>query len=270
MRAARGKRIALLSALGVLPVLAAGGYLSRDLAIELWHLQRLRSAKEDVRCAAIRKLGAMRSARAVGSLLRIVEEGLEEREGADIPRNPADPDACGSARLALVQIGEKAVPAVVRLLETGDGARRELAAELLDELGPSAASAAPALVKALRDWNIGIRMSAISALEKIGRPAVPRLAAALEPDEAASWVPCTVAEVLRRMGPQAEGAVPALLNSLRDEDYALRIRACAALGSIGPGAAAALPALKLALGDPEAQVQNAAREAMARIGGEEV
>ncbi len=65
--------------------------------------------------------------------------------------------------------------------------------------------------------------------------------------------------VLRTVG---EEAVPALLNSLRDENPEVRRWACEMLGSLGNDARDAMDALDLALGDSDLRVRAAARVAL--------
>lgn len=59
--------------------------------------------------------------------------------------------------------------------------------------------------------------------------------------------------------------VPALIRSLRHDDWTVRRDAACALGKIGPAAKAAMPNLCCATGDPVDAVRRAAAEAMARI-----
>lgn len=79
------------------------------------------------------------------------------------------------------------------------------------------------------------------ALSRIGAPAVPALIDTLRsPDPA---VRKKAIEVLGRMGEDAAPAVPALTALLNDPDLAVRKAAARTLGQIGPEAQAAVPAL---------------------------
>src|SRR5205807_656106 len=51
------------------------------------------------------------------------------------------------------------------------------------------------------------------------------------------------ADALRRIGPDAKAAVPALAGALKDTDVTVQRLAARALGAIGPGAKDAVPAL---------------------------
>jgi HEAT repeat protein len=71
--------------------------------------------------------------------------------------------------------------------------------------------------------------------------------------------------VLGDLAPGAREAIPALIESLRDEDEGLRRRSAVALGQFGPLAAAAIPALLLALRDADEGVRSFAQTALALI-----
>ena len=75
----------------------------------------------------------------------------------------------------------------------------------------------PALIDALKDDNVRIRLMAINNLSGFG--------------------------------PKAEKAVPALINALYDKNSDVRARAAGSLGCIGPKAQEAIPALINALHD---------------------
>src|SRR5947209_2622819 len=70
---------------------------------------------------------------------------------------------------------------------------------------------------------------------------------------------------LSRLGPDARGAVPALIEALKGGPL-VRENAALALGRIGPEAADAVPALTVALHDPEWAVRRQAALALGEIG----
>jgi HEAT repeat protein len=76
-------------------------------------------------------------------------------------------------------------------------------------------------------------------------------------------------KALAAIGPEAEAAVPALLEVLRDDDTAVRTGALEALGRIGPRAKAAVPALLQALKDKDAGFRTVAIDSLGRIGPED-
>jgi HEAT repeat protein len=146
-------------------------------------------------------------------------------------RSP-DAEKSGRARLALIRMGEPAVPAVAGMLRSGSTAERIAAANTLWGMGPRAAAAAGDLAAALDDPETDLRVSAAMALENMGQAAAP--------------------------------AVASLAKAVRDRDVRVRQAAVKALGAIGPAARPALPALTRALRRgswPEAE------EAVRRIRG---
>jgi HEAT repeat protein len=147
-------------------------------------------------------------------------------------QNP-DPMVSGKANVALMHLGEPAVPPIVEMLKSDDVRIRTLAVTAL--------------------WGLG---------EK-GRASVPALAAAL--GDPVDSVRAAAAMALANMGPQAKDAVPALIRSLKDRDGKVRQWSAKALGSIGPAAETAVPALVQAA-KVEA-IRPAAEEAIAKIRG---
>jgi TIR domain/HEAT repeats len=96
---------------------------------------------------------------------------------------------------------------LINLLELPFYSERMYALHQLQDCGPAAASAVPALAEALKDHDPGIRRSAADALGGIG--------------------------------PAAASAVPALAEALKDQHASVRQSAANALGGIGPAAAKA-------------------------------
>jgi HEAT repeat protein len=70
---------------------------------------------------------------------------------------------------------------------------------------------------------------------------------------------------LSGIGPDAQAAVPALIESLSDKDDDCRFWAVTALSSIGPAAADALPPLIEHLEDPAFGIRQAVADALSRI-----
>ena len=119
---------------------------------------------------------------------------------------------------------------------------RYAAATALGAIGPGAASAVPALTRALKDDSVSVRVAAAEALFGVAEDvaAIPVLVAALDdPHPGNRW---HAALVLGRYGPRAKSSAEALRRRLDDEDALTRINAAGALWRVARGAEA-VPAL---------------------------
>jgi HEAT repeat protein len=171
------------------------------------------------------------------ALLPLIACQTSERKPPEVSRlivdlRSIDTDRSGQANLALIRMGEPAVPELVEMLKGEDPRQRNLAAATLWGMGPRGKAAVPALADTLSDRDPALRTSVAMALES--------------------------------MGPEAREAVPALVKVLGDRDTRTRQTAAKALGAIGPAAWEALPALNRAtrkVAWPEAE------EAIRRIQG---
>lgn len=145
-----------------------------------------------------------------------------------------------------------------------------MAAKLLSPPAGSHApvAAVPALIEALRDAvnlvgdaieQVGI--VAVSALTKIGAPAVPALIEAL--DDPAEQIHAYAAFTLGEIGAGAVAAVPVLIGAFSDPSEKVNISAAYALGKIGTDA---VQPLIRALGDPAEKVWGLAALALGEIG----
>jgi HEAT repeat protein len=95
--------------------------------------------------------------------------------------------------------------------------------------------------------------------------AVPALVEALRDDD--PRVRRVIIAALVEIGPAARAAVPALVITLQDRCELVRRRAAQELAEIGPAARPAVPALVEALGDPDAMVRRWSAYALGEIGG---
>lgn len=153
--------------------------------------------------------------------------------------------------------------------------RRQQVYDELHALGPASV---PALARALRDPDAGMRRDVAVALDVLAggwwdfpdgdpkldiRPALPALVAALRDSDAGvrAWAAADIGD----MGAAAASAVPPLRAMVHSPDAGSRGSACSALGAIGSAARAALPDLRQALGDSSPQVRQCARDAIAGI-----
>jgi HEAT repeat protein len=180
-----------------------------------------------------------------------------------------DPVARTEAEAAFTALGTNAVPELDRLLRTDDSRWRKLtwshagslprrvrgfvlqrvnppnaylihpaAARALARLGPGAAAAEPDLVRALQDKVNGTYWEAAGALGRVGKRAVPDLTHALQDgDTLVRWA---AAYGLGEAGPDATGAVPALIQMLKRGSANERQAAAQSLAKIGAPAVAPL------------------------------
>ena len=173
------------------------------------------------------------------------------------------------AARALGNIGPaagEAVPELAKVLNDGDRLLRWAATLALGQIGPAAQPAVPALIRlAGADTLPDVRAEACESLGIIGNlSAVQVLTKALTDN--AEEVRSRAAEALGRLGPEAEGAVPALALALQDADPHTRARVAQALACMAPRVKAAVPALSRALSDDDAYVRWAAADALGGAG----
>jgi len=185
---------------------------------------------------------------------------------ADTLRNAEDAALTCWVTRALCAIGLESLPALTKALKHDDWGVRHCVTEALWELG---SEAVPALIEALQDRKSEVRISAAKSLGLIGpgaKDAVPALAQTLTDQDV--HVRLTAAKSLGEIGAGAEPAVPALIGGLRDTDTEVRAWCAYTLECIGPGAKEAIPALGRALNDKSPDVRAAAAEALKKIRGE--
>jgi HEAT repeat protein len=139
--------------------------------------------------------------------------------------------------------------------------------DILESLGPAAAPAARALVRALTDPDRFVRWSAARTLGKIApaeaESVVPALARLLgDPD---LDVRLAASAALERYGPAAATAIPGLIGALNAQDAEFRLLAVRALRSIGLEARAAVTALNAAASDPDPRVRQLAIDLLGKL-----
>ncbi len=132
----------------------------------------------------------------------------------------------------------------------------------LEDLGPAAAAAAPALVASFRDKDK--RHEASYALSGMGVAAVPALMAGLS-DES-EWARARVLNVLGMIGPAARAALPAVVELLGDAADNVRTKAVFALGRIGSLPDETVARLAQAMQDRSFDVRLEAMHAIVKIG----
>lgn len=180
-----------------------------------------------------------------------------------------------SAAIALrLQMMGRGQDAVIKLLadalRTNNDVRvRMLAVEALGFSGmtPPSAAAVNAIIPALNDPDDDVGGTAAVSLVRLnawrGKNVVPALIKALKSKEAEGMLPSSAAEALGRLGPAAESAVPALIETMKRNEPFIADHAAEALGKIGP---AAVPALREVLSTSNGAVWAHAARALGSAG----
>jgi len=144
-----------------------------------------------------------------------------------------------------------------------DSLVRTRAAAALGNVGESAVTALPALLKAARDPHPSVRRAALIAAARVGGGDDDVLSVLIrELTDGPGTARAAAAEALESIGPKAAPAVEALRAALDDRDALVRRRAAEALGAIGKPAGVAASALAGRLADPDVRVTLAAAVAL--------
>ena len=120
------------------------------------------------------------------------------------------------------------------------------------------------LIKKLGHKKAKVRANAVEALGRIGEDAVPALIQTLRDQDVEGFVRENAAEALGSIGKDAKDAVPALIQALKDESIGVREDAAYLLGKIG--SEDTVPALKQALKDQGWRVRGRVVTALGNIG----
>ena len=210
----------------------------------------------------------------------------EEVQGCIQSLHSKDSATRNNATGLLVQMGDIAIPALIKALKDKEQSVRISAVEILGTIGDVSVipalvdalkedsfihchavealgkigdvSAIPALIDALKFKGV-IRIYVVQALSKIGYPAVPALIGTLR-----HWdddVRSAVTEVLFNIGDAQ--AVPVLIYSLKDRDSNVRYYAAKALDKVG---IFAVPALIEALKDSDYYVRKYVHPTLSAFG----
>lgn len=213
-----------------------------------------------------------------------------------------DPRVRFDAAFALSKVGvpKELLALLITAVKDEDPAIRSLAIETLSRTTVEDSAIVAALLGALKDNQVLVRVDAETALGKLPlpilraglqplkaalqdkNPAIRRVAgAALKrqgPETSALVKDITAlkdtywpnryraAQNLGKLGEAAKEVVPVLREALKDKEWNVRVAAAEALGNIGPVASDAVAALIETLRDPEELVREAAGRALGRIG----
>jgi HEAT repeat protein len=170
---------------------------------------------------------------------------------------------------ALGEIGIPAtlvIPALAKALHDPAHAVRHRALSQFAFSIPSTEAVIPHLKQLLEDKDRGIATLAQSALNSPHRQAKDRASVYVTMLQMSRGANDYALHKLAQLGPEAAGAVSAVIPVLKDERPLHRYLAAEALGAIGPGAKDAVPALIAALHDIDPVVQGSAAEALEAIG----
>jgi HEAT repeat protein len=174
----------------------------------------------------------------------------------------------------LRKLGPKAAGAVDALIKASAGADAKFRTEIqltLGAIGPAAAPATDLLVKSLASEDAGERESALYALRQIGHKAAAATRPLLQKMQAdESFDSKAAAWALARIAPNNEqvavNVVRKLARGLNDPDEVVRLESAAALGDMGPAAKAAVAVLEKAAKDDSSEaVRSTATESLEHI-----
>jgi HEAT repeat protein len=191
---------------------------------------------------------------------------------------------------AIEQLGDKAIPVLLRMLRENTPVKDELsellkkqkllsithsrshlrnhlAARGFEILGAAGKEAVPALVQILeQNISASSRAATAEALGNIGPPAeeaIPSLLRVLDGQRA--YEKCWSCYALAKIHRNPQQVVPALMKSALGPDCNVRAAAIAALGKLGSDAKLAVPVLVESLKDPDKAVSRAATKALAAV-----
>jgi HEAT repeat protein len=160
------------------------------------------------------------------------------------------------------QADERVVGALTKSVDDADAEVRRRSIDALGQFGVSAKASVPALIRALRDSEPAVALRAALALQKVdpgNSESQPVLIAAMRRGDG------RILLEVGAMGDKAAWAVPTLTRLLSHEAPQVRAVAARSLGQTGPPARRAEAALRRATSDTNLGVQQAARDALARL-----
>ncbi|SRR6266540_2916601 len=221
MNLRKGKKVAILTAASGITIMAFTGFVFRGRILEQWYFRELECRDWERIHSAIRRLGELRSVRAVP---RFFDRIRREPEG-DKP--PFGYETLGSIPDALGKIGGPATPELIQALEDKNHWVRTFAALALGKIGRPAKEAVPALIRLLKDedrYEQDVAAHALGAIGEQAEEAVPVLIEFLK-EENGDFLRASAAGALGGFGSRARVAVPALMDISKDSNDAVRMAA---------------------------------------------
>lgn len=160
----------------------------------------------------------------------------------------------------------RATGQLIEAIQSDDPHVRSAAARALIDLDPDPEISRPLVEKALENADEEVVAAMLGAMADLGARAVPRLIKGLEFEKTRPYA----VYILGEIGPEAEPAVPALVELIDDENPEVQREVMFALAKIGPGAKAAVPKLIETLQECEGPVCFGACYALGSIGADAV
>ncbi len=162
---------------------------------------------------------------------------------------------------------ERAVKLIVGAFKSDDVHLRRLAAKAAVDFDVPRDLVVPALIDALEDKDPRVVRNAVEALAELGPKALQHVKDTLKNEKLRPLA----LSLIYRLGPDAEAAVPALIEALKEDaqeedDVMFRREVQFALGAIGPKARAAVPALLNSLSADREEIRASACFALGKIG----
>jgi HEAT repeat protein len=248
------RRAAIYALMGIGPeAKAAVPALTEALTHEDFHTQYWA-------CRALREIGPEAQS-SVPVLLKLLREGLPSnpRYAASVRRHAAQ--ALGGIGPG---IGTEARDALAEALKDPIDPVREDAAIALGKLGPFAKPAVPALEEALDKGPFSARVRAAKSLWLITGETERAVDVLIGELGDFNWG-LLAAQVLGEIGPQANKAVPRLVELFQAVDPYQRVAAADALLRIDPESKVAVPALKELLDHEDEEIRQAAVELLKHL-----
>jgi HEAT repeat protein len=181
-----------------------------------------------------------------------------------------DPEIRADASKEFSQVEElpaEALPVLTDLLKDQNATVRENAASALRKFKTKGTAALPALLRSLKDPNRDVRSHAVNAIESMGTwaaSALPDLREVVLHDSDAG-VRSSAVGSLEWIDPEGKEAMPIVLESLKDRDSQVRVKALETMLSFRPFPVPSVPAVQAALaGETNADVKRLLQRVMER------